>query len=551
MGLRGPGAKPIAKAEPNSAEGATLFNFRSHDPRPQAPAWEAPGLSRAGRVIAFVESLQITAGRHAGKPFVLRDWQKEIIGEIYAEDEEGARPVRTAVLSLGRKNGKTAIAAALALCHLAGPEAEQRGEVYSAANDRFQAAKIFNEMVAMIERHPLLVARINVTRFTKQLEDFRTGSIYAALSADAKTKLGLSPSFVIYDELGQSESRDLYDALDTAMGARESPLLMVISTQAPSDVAPLSGLVDYGLKVQSGAIDDPSFKLFFYTAPPENDPWAEESWRLANPALGDFLSLDEVRRQAEQARRMPAKEPAFRNLILNQRVSGERHFLTASEWMACPPPAAPEALRGRPCFAGLDLSSVRDLTALVLAFPDDAGGFDVLPFLWLPGDNLRAREDEDKVPYLAWKMSGHLLTTPGATIDPAFIAAKVAELAAVYDLRMIGFDRWRIDDFKRALAETGAEIPLEAYGQGFKDMAPAVDLVERLIVERRLRHGGHPILTWNATNAVATADPAGNRKLDKSRSRGRIDGLVAMAMALAVAARHGKEPDWSPMFEVI
>ncbi|MCW2273320.1 phage terminase large subunit-like protein [Rhodoblastus acidophilus] len=333
------------------------------------------------------------------------------------------------------------------------------------------------------------------------------------------------------------------------MGARESPLLMVISTQAPSDTAPLSELIDYGLKVEAGAVDDPSFKLFFYAATPSDDPWSEESWQKANPALGDFLSLDEVRRQAEQARRMPAKEPAFRNLILNQRVSAEKHFLTASEWMANKGELDLESLRGRQCFGGLDLSSVRDLTAMVLVFPDDQGSFDVLPLMWLPADGLREREDEDKVPYLSWKLSGYLLTTPGRTIDPAFIAAKVAELASVYDLRMIGFDRWRIDDFKRALSETGSDVELEAIGQGFKDMAPAVDTLERLVVERRLRHGGHPLLTWCACNAVVTADPAGNRKLDKARSRGRIDGLVALAMALTVAARHGKEAAWTPTIE--
>jgi len=295
MGLRGPGARPITKPKATEAGGgATLFDLRNYDRKLTVmAAWDAPGLSRAGRVIAFIESLSITAGRHAGRSFVLRQWQRDIIEEIYATDDDDARPVRTAVLSLGRKNGKTALAAALALCHLAGPEAELRGEVYSAANDRFQAAKIFNEMVAMIERHPILQPRINVTRFTKQLEDFETGSIYAALSADAKTKLGLSPSFVIYDELGQAEARDLYDALDTAMGARESPLLMVISTQAPTDTAPLSGLIDYGLKVQAGAIDDPTFKLFFYAAPPEADPWDEASWRLANPVRQVFSDNDE------------------------------------------------------------------------------------------------------------------------------------------------------------------------------------------------------------------------------------------------------------------
>jgi phage terminase large subunit-like protein len=285
--------------------------------------------------------------------------------------------------------------------------------------------------------------------------------------------------------------------------------------------------------------------------PVDADPWDEDNWRLANPAIGDFLSLAEVRRQADQARRMPAKEPAFRNLILNQRVSAERHFLTATEWMACNEAPDLEALAGRECYAGLDLSAVRDLTALVLVFPGDDGVFDVVPFFWLPSGHLREREDEDRVPYTAWRLGGQLLTTPGPTIDPAFIAAKVAELSALYDLRMLGFDRWRIDTFLKPLAETGAEVQMEAFGQGYKDMAPAVDLIERLITERRLRHAGHPILTWCAANAVATADPAGNRKLDKARSRGRIDGLVALAMALSVAAKHGGEENWEPMVGVV
>ena len=335
------------------------------------------------------------------------------------------------------------------------------------------------------------------------------------------------------------------------MGARADPIMVVISTQAATDVAPMSQLVDYGRRIRDGVIDDSSFRLFEWSAPADADPWDEETWRLANPALGDFLNLDEVRRQASQARRMPAKEPAFRNLILNQRVSAERHFLTASEWMTCADKPDLERLAGRECFAGLDLSAVRDLTALVLVFPDEAGVFDVVPFFWLPGNALREREDEDRVPYWAWKTAGHLETTPGATIDPAFVAHRVAEIAARYDLRRLAYDRWRIDTFQKALTETGAVVEMEPFGQGYKDFSPAVDLVERLVTDRRIRHGGNPILTWCAANAVATADPAGNRKLDKSRSRGRIDGLVALAMALATAARHGGEEKWEPMALVV
>lgn len=548
MGARGPGARPIRRGVVDSEP--SLFGLGAGRPPVEAPAWEAPDLTRPERVVAFLETLEVTAGKLAGQRFRVRDWQREIIDVVYGDDD-GHRPVRTAVLTFGRKNGKTGLAAGLALCHLAGPEAEQRGEVYSAANDKEQAGKLFAEMVAMIDRHPLLVTRINVKRFGKELEDAKTGSIYRALSADVAGKHGLSPSCVIYDELGQTHSRDLFDALDTAMGARESLLMIVISTQAASDTAPMSQLVDYGRRVRAGVIDDPSFYLAEWSAPPESDPWAEETWRLANPALGDFLSLDEVRRQASQARRMPAKEPAFRNLILNQRVSAEKHFLTTSEWMANAAKPDLARLAGRQCFAGLDLSASRDLTALVLAFRDDDGTFDILPFFWLPGDDLRDREDGDRAPYWAWREAGDLLTTPGVTIDPAFIAAKVSELASTYDLRMIGYDRWRIDTFTKAMADAGgSSVPMEPFGQGYKDMAPAVDLIERLVAERRLRHGGHPVLAYCALNAVVTPDPAGNRKFDKSRSLGRIDGLVALAMALTVAAKHGGDVEWEPMVEV-
>jgi phage terminase large subunit-like protein len=549
MGLRGVGANPIKRATDGEADVVDLFNQTRRPASP--PAWLAPGLSRSDRVIAFIHSLTITAGSHAGRSFELRPWQIAIIREIYAEDATGRRPVRTAVLSFGRKNGKTALAAALALAHLSGPESEARGECYSAANDRNQASKIFHEMAAMVQAHPVLSRRISIKWFAKSLEDMENGSVFVALSSDAKTKMGLSPSFAIYDELGQSESRGLYDALDSAMGARDCPLFITISTQAATDQSPLSILIDYGLQVQAAAIDDPTFKLFLHAAPQDADLLDETAWRAANPALGDFLSLDEVRRQAAQAKRMPAKEPSFRNLILNQRVSGERHFVTAAEWMANAAVPDRSALAGRLCFAGLDLSAVKDLTALVLVFPDDDGAFDVLPFFWLPQDTLHEREAEDKAPYWTWRDKGLLHTTPGRTVDPAFIAAKVDALAREFDLQLLAFDRWKIDGFKRELADCGCETPMQPFGQGFKDMAPAVDYFERLLIERKLRHGAHPILTWNITNAVVSTDPTGARKLDKQRARGRIDGAVALTMALGAAAQAGATEQWSPFFEVV
>jgi phage terminase large subunit-like protein len=538
MGLRGIGAKP--KRASSAAPPA------STEPHP----WDVPGLSRAGRVIAFVQSLPITSGPLAGTSLKLRPWQRKFINAVYRTDRAGKRPVRTAVLSMGRKGGKTQLAAALALCALSGPEAESRGEVFSAANDRFQAGRIFSEMVAIITRTPWLDARINIIRFRKELEDLENGSTYAALSADVATKHGLSPSFVVYDELGQTTSRDLLEALDTAMGGRAEPLMMVISTQAARDEAPLSTLIDYGLRVQSGEVKDPSFHLTFYTAPADADPWALKTWKLANPALGDFRSLDDVKRLALQAQRMPAAEASFRNLVLNQRVDTTAQFLNAAAWKACGDSPQLETLKGRPCFAGLDLGATRDMTALVLVFAGEAGEFDIVPFCWLPGD-LREREDTDRMPYWLWGTQGHLLKFEGKTTDPKAVAMKIAELHGSYNIQALAFDRWRIEDIRRELSAIGCDVTLAEWGQGFKDMGPAVDVLERLVEEGKLRHGNHPVLTMAASNAKLETDAAMNRKLSKKRSSGRIDPLVALAMALGCAARH-EAPDASlPMFEMV
>ena len=526
MGLRGPGAKPL------KGRGKPEIKLRTRMP------WHRKGLSRPDRVIAFCEDFKITSGKFAGTKVKLREWQKDDIRAIYVEDGNGERPVRTAVLSVGRKNGKTQLAALLALCHLSGPEAEPRGEVYSCANDRFQAGKIFLEMVALIQGHAELSERLNIIRFKKEIEDLQNGSIYAALSADAATKHGLSPSFVIYDELGQAKKRDLFEAMDTAMGARENPLMLVISTQAADDHAPMSELIDYGLKVQGGDVDDASFHLSFYTAPDDADPWSAETWKLANPALGDFRSLPDVERQALQAQKVPSRESSFRNLILNQRVSAHARFINKAEWEACGALVDIDSLKGRECFAALDLGATRDLTALVLIFPDDEGGADVWPMFFMPEHNLGERSNEDRVPYELWAKAGHITAIPGATLDPSFVAAVIADMAGMFDMKALAYDRWRIEDLKRELEAIGCHLELVPHGQGFKDMSPAVDLLERHVAEALIRHGNNPVLKMCAVNAVITADAAGNRKLDKAKAKGRIDGLVSLAMALSLQARY-------------
>jgi phage terminase large subunit-like protein len=483
----------------------------------------------------------------------MRPWQRRFIQRVYKTGKDGRRLVRTAVLSMARGNGKTQLASLLALAHLVGPEARPRGEVYSCANDRFQAGRIFQEISAVAQQVPWIADRLNIRRWAKDIEDIHgTGSTYAALSADAGTKHGLAVSFCVYDELGQTTSRDLLDAMTTAMGKVAEPLMLVISTQAARDEAPLSTLIDYGKRIEGGEIQDPSFHLTLYSAPEDADPWSPKTWKLANPALDDFRSLEDVRRLAKQAQRMPAAEASFRNLVLNQRVDTTQQFLTAAAWKACGDQLPHlKQLKGRLCVAGLDLGATRDMTALVLVFQDDDGGYDVVPYCWLPGETLQEREDEDKMPYRLWAKQGQLLTFPGKTTDPKTVALKLAELHGLYKIQSLAFDRWRVEDIKRELSAIGCDVTLVPFGQGFKEMAPAVDALEKLVVDGKLRHGMHPVLTMAAGNAKVEMDAAGNRKLSKRKSTGRIDPLVALTMAVGVASRHEAQEPWTPFLAVV
>jgi phage terminase large subunit-like protein len=524
MGMRGIGATPKTTGSQPAAISA----------QPERP----PGGDRAQRVIRFVETLPCTSGLLAGTNLKLRSWQKRFIRAVYKTDKAGKRCVRTAVLSVGRKNGKTQLAAALALAHLSGPEAELRGECYSVACTRFQAGRVFAEMVAIITRTPWLKERINIIRFRKELEDLQNGSSFAVLAADVAPVHGLSPSFVCYDELAQVPSRALYDALGTALGGRAEPLIVVISTQAARDEAPMSELVDYGLRVQRGEVQDPGFHLTLFTAPMEADPWALATWKLANPALGDFRSLEDVKRLALQAQRMPASEFSFRNLILNQRVDTTAQFIDARSWdLGGEFDLILSGLPALPCYAGLDLGATKDMTALVLVFVGDDGEHVALPFCWLPGETLQKREDEDGMPYRLWAQQGHLLTFPGRSTDPRAVATKIAELHGKYKIKALAFDRWRIEDISRELDAIGCNVTLVPFGQGFKDMGPAVDKLEGIVDEGKLLHANHPVLKMAAVNAKAELDAAGNRKLSKRKSTGRIDPLVALTMAIGVTAR--------------
>jgi len=502
---------------------------------------------RAERVRKFIECLIVPSGVGQGRPFRLRPFQRRFVQAIYEphtfKGRKWRRVVRRGILSIARKNGKTALIAALVLAHLAGPEAVRNGEIYSAANEREQAAQVFKVCRQMIEADPELKrrAQLEIVESTKTIVSRKNGSLYRAISAEAGTKMGLNPSVVVYDELAQSKNRALYDALDSGMGAREEPLFIVISTQSNDPTHVLSQLIDDGLRAE-----DPTIVCHLYALPDDvEDIYDESVWPLANPALDDFRSLEDMRAAAARASRMPSFESTFRNLYLNQRVDSQSPLIPRSEWEAC---LSDEGLQpGERIYLALDLSSTTDLTALVACSADS--GDRVAAWFWKPGGLIKEHELRDRAPYSLWKDQGWIDAPPGRAIDYGYVAERIAEIAHDYDVVGLAYDRWRIKDLLREFDRIGLRgytdddkpIPgalrLCPWGQGFRDMSPAIDAWEISILQRRFAHNGNPVLAFCVANAMAVQDPAGNRKLDKSATRFRIDGAVACAMAVGLKAR--------------
>ena len=511
---------------------------------------KATDLSRAARNIVWVEQYcRIPEGPDVGKPVRLRDWQRNALRLIY----DNPAGTRRAILSFGRKNAKTALSAMILLLHLVGPEARANSQLYSAAQSREQAAILFSLAAKMVRMSPELAEHVTVRDTAKQLACQQLGTLYRALSAEASTAYGLSPVLIVHDELGQVKGprSELYEALETATGAQENPLSIVISTQAPTDADLLSTLID---DAKSGA--DPRVVLVLHTAPMGADPFSEEAIRAANPAFGDFQNAQEVLAMAEDARRMPSREAQYRNLVLNQRVEASAPFVSRSIWAACGSPVTKDWTG--PVYAGLDLSEVSDLTALVMVTPVE-GVWHVQPTFWLPGAGITEKARADRVPYDIWARDGYLQTTPGKTVDYEFVAEHLAVLHCEMDLRRVAFDRWNWRHLKPWLERAGFEpeelegddaifVPM---GQGFQSMSPALRDLESVILNGKLAHGGHPVLTMCAANATVKADPAGNRKLDKMKSHGRIDGMVALVMAMSVAGTFTAATDEISFWETV
>lgn len=480
---------------------------------------------RADKIIDFISTYcRVPEGDLVGQPIKLMPFQIKFIRDVYSN------PVgtHTAILSIGRKNAKTTLIACLLLAHVCGPEAIQGSQIVSGARSKEQAAVVFELACKIVTASPILSKLVRIQPSGKRLIGLSKNVLYRALSAEGKTAMGLSPVVVILDEVGQvvGPTDEFVSALTSAQGAYSNPLLIAISTQAPTDADMFSTWID-----AYRAAPDPRVVCHVYSAPEDCQLDDRSAWAAANPAMGVFRSLTDIEKQCKSAMEMPANEPSFRNLVLNQRVEAVSPFVAGSVWKENGAECGP--IDGKKVWGGLDLSSVNDLTALILV--SEEGG--VHSEFWLPAEGLREKSRKDRVPFDLWAKQGFLNTTPGRAIEYEFISDALRGLFDRCDVQKIAFDRALFVHLRPWLVKANfseAELEkFEPYGQGTLSMTPALRELEVKLLGKQLRHGNHPILEMCAKNAKVVGD-SGARKFDKKTARGRIDGMVALAMAVGV-----------------
>ena len=497
----------------------------------------------ADYAVNFIECLCHTKGTWAGKPFKLIDWQERIIRDLFGIlKPNGYRQFNTAYVEIPKKQGKSELAAAVALLMTCG-DGEQRAEVYGCAADRQQASIVFDVAADMIRMCPALGKRVKILASTKRIVYLPTNSFYQVLSAEAYSKHGFNIHGVVFDELHTQPNRKLFDVMTKGSGdARMQPLYFLITTAGTDTHSVCYEQHQKALDILEGRKIDKTFYPVIYGAKEDEDWTDPEVWKKANPSLGITVGIDKVQTACDSARQNPAEENAFRQLRLDQWVKQAIRWMPMEKWDACKFPVIPETLKGRVCYGGLDLSSTTDITALVLVFPPedgDNGKYEVLPYFWIPEDNIDLRVRRDHVPYDVWHQQGFLETTEGNVVHYGYIEKFIEKLGETYHIREIAFDRWGAVQMVQNLEGMGFTVV--PFGQGFKDMNPPTKELMKLTLEKRMAHGGHPVLRWMMDNIFIKADPAGNIKPDKEKSTEKIDGVVATIMALDRAIRCGNE----------
>lgn len=492
----------------------------------------------ADRVVKFFSLLKHTKGKWAGVPFKLSEWQEnDIIRPLFGTlNPDGNRQYRTAYIEIPKKNGKSEIAAGIAL-YLLFADHEMGAEIYSAAAAKDQATIVFNVAAEMVKQSPALLKRCKIIDSQKRIVKYSTASFYRAVSADVPTKHGGNLHGVIFDELHTQPNRRLWDILTTSGGTRTQPLVFAITTAGYDKKSICWEQHEYAEKVLKGIIKEPTFFPYIKAAPKKANWQDEKVWKKCNPALGDFRDIGEMRTAARKAKAVPASQNTFRRFYLNQWTEQKSRWLDIAKWDACAGKVDEKELEGKDCYAALDLANSIDIAALALVFPVK----DILKaflYFWIPEENMRKRSEKDKVPYDVWVREGLIEATPGDVIDYKAILKKVLELNTKFNIKEIAFDRWGMNQLSQDLNAEG--FTMVPFGQGYASMAaPTKELLIR-ILGRKIEHGGNPVLRWMADNMVVLQDPAGNQKPDKGASSEKIDGMVALIMALDRATRHGK-----------
>ena len=496
----------------------------------------------ADYAVNFIECLCHTKGTWAGRPFELIDWQEQIIRDLFGVlKPNGYRQFNTAYIEIPKKQGKSELAAAVALLLLCG-DGEERAEVYGCAADRNQAKIVFDVAVDMVRFCPALSKRVKILESQKKITYLPTNSSYQVLSADVANKHGFNTHGVIFDELHTQPNRKLFDVMLQGSGdARMQPLYFLITTAGNDTNSICYEVHQKAIDIAEGRKVDPTFYSVIYGAA-ENEDWTDPKvWKKANPSLGITVGIDKVRAACESARQNPGEENAFRQLRLNQWVKQSVRWMPMDKWDACAFPVSEDDLEGRICYGGLDLSSTTDITAFVLVFPplDEEDKYYILPYFWIPDETLDLRVRRDHVPYDLLERQGTLMTTEGNVVHYGYIEKFIEQLGERFNIREIAFDRWGAVQMVQNLEGMGFTVV--PFGQGFKDMSPPTKELMKLVLEERIAHGGHPVLRWMMDNIYIRTDPAGNIKADKEKSTEKIDGAIATIMGLDRAIRFGND----------
>ena len=493
--------------------------------------------AEAQLVIDFIELLKHSKGEWAGRRLRLEPWQQFIVWTLFGwMREDGTRRFRTAYLEVARKNGKSTLAAGIGL-YLLVADGEPGAEVYSAATKRDQAQITHSEAERMVKSSPAL--RKHLTVFKRNIHIKDTGSKFEPLSADYNSLDGLNVHGALVDELHAHKTRGLWDVLETATGSRRQPLILGITTAGFDRQSICFQQHEYVEKVLEGVVEDDSYFGIIFTLDQDDDWLDETNWIKSNPNLDVSKKRDDMRRKARRAREMPAALNPFMRLELNVWTQSETKWISLEHWTDCGTAVNAEGLHGRTCYGGLDLSSNIDISAFLVVFPPQAeeDDYQVLCRFWIPEDAMVERSRTDRVPYDAWVRQGFIEATPGNVIDYEFIIHQIEADMQAYDLQEIAFDRWGATKIQTDLMELGGDDFMVQFGQGFASMSGPMKELEKLILGHKLAHGNNPVLTWMADNLVARMDPAGNIKPDKAKSREKIDGMVALIMALDRALR--------------